>query len=42
MFPIKVKQGGGLKILISKSIFQILAIAPAHVKAGSTSQNNRN
>ena len=42
VFPIKEKQGKGLKILTPKQMLQRLPIAFAHVKAGNTSENSLN
>ena len=39
IFPIKVTQGKGLKILTPKQMLQILSIALPQVKAGKTSEN---
>ena len=39
IFPIKEKQGKGLKILTPKPMLQRLPVALAQVKAGNTSEN---
>ena len=39
IFPIKEKQGKGLKILTPKQMLQTLPITLAQVKAGKTSEN---
>ena len=39
LFPLKPTQRKGLKILTSKQMLQMLAIALAQVKAGNTSEN---
>ena len=39
MFPLKEKQGKGLKMLTPKQMLQRLPIALAEVRAGNTSEN---